>query len=114
MMGLRVGVAFAALMLLAHPAAAQKVWRHAIIEAKSDAGFAMMAKARGFAEKQGLSLEIMQIKADQIGLKALLAGELDSYEGGPGGAIVAAARGADAKNFGLHLPGLGPGPLLPV
>ena len=34
----------------------------------------MMAKARGFAEKQGLQLEIMQIKADQIGLKALLAG----------------------------------------
>src|SRR5437762_733700 len=106
MMKLRVGVAFAALVLLVEPAAAQKVWRHAIIEAKSDAGFAMMAKARGFAEKQGLSLEIMQIKADQIGLKALLAGELDSYEGGPGGAIVAAARGADLKILGCHWPGL--------
>ena len=35
------------------PAAAQKVWRHAIIEAKSDAGFAMMV-TRGFAEKQAL------------------------------------------------------------
>jgi NitT/TauT family transport system substrate-binding protein len=105
-MGLRVGVVFAALVLLAEPAAAQKVWRHAIIEAKSDAGFAMMAKARGFAEKQGLNLEIMQIKADQIGLKALLAGELDSYEGGPGGAIVAAARGADVKILGCHWPSL--------
>jgi NitT/TauT family transport system substrate-binding protein len=89
----------------ATPAAAQKVWRHAIIEAKSDAGFAMMV-SRGFAEKQGLKLEIMQIKADQIGLKALLAGELDSYEGGPGGAIVAAARGADVKILGCHWPGL--------
>ena len=87
------------------PAAAQKVWRHAIIEAKSDAGFAMMV-TRGFAEKQGLKLEILQIKADQIGLKALLAGELDSYEGGPGGAIVAAARGADVKILGCHWPGL--------
>jgi NitT/TauT family transport system substrate-binding protein len=48
----------------------------------------------------------MQIKADQIGLKALLAGELDSYEGGPGGAIVAAARGADVKIMGCHWPGL--------
>ena len=105
-MELRMGVAFAALVLLAEPAAAQKVWRHAIIEAKSDAGFAMMAKARGFAEKQGLSLEIMQIKADQIGLKALLAGELESYEGGPGGAIVAAARGADVKILGCHWPSL--------
>jgi NitT/TauT family transport system substrate-binding protein len=93
------------LALSASPAAAQKAWRHAIIEAKSDAGFAMMV-TRGFAEKQGLKLEIMQIKADQIGLKALLAGELDSYEGGPGGAIVAAARGADVKILGCHWPSL--------
>src|SRR4051812_4605682 len=105
-MGLRVCAALALMVLFAEPAAAQKVWRHAIIEAKSDAGFAMMAKARGFAEKQGLNLEIMQIKADQIGLKALLAGELDSYEGGPGGAIVAAARGADVKILGCHWPSL--------
>lgn len=94
-----------ALAVGATPAAAQKAWRHAIIEAKSDAGFAMMV-TRGFAEKQGLKLDIMQIKADQIGLKALLAGELDSYEGGPGGAIVAAARGADVKILGCHWPGL--------
>ena len=95
-----------ALALGASPASAQKVWRHAIIEAKSDAGFAMMVAARGFAEKQGLKLDILQIKADQIGLKALLAGELDSYEGGPGGAIVAAARGADLKILGCHWPSL--------
>ena len=81
-MRLRVGVAFAALVLLAEPAAAQKVWRHAIIEAKSDAGFAMMAKARGFAEKQGLSLEIMQIKADQIGLKDFSQGNLTPMRAG--------------------------------
>jgi NitT/TauT family transport system substrate-binding protein len=96
---------FFALVLSALPASAQKTWRHAIIEAKSDAGFAMMV-TRGFSEKQGLKLDIMQIKADQIGLKALLAGELDSYEGGPGGAIVAAARGADVKILGCHWPGL--------
>jgi NitT/TauT family transport system substrate-binding protein len=94
-----------ALALGASPAVAQKAWRHAIIEAKSDAGFAMMV-TRGFAEKQGIKLDIMQVKADQIGLKALLAGELDSYEGGPGGAIVAAARGADVKILGCHWPSL--------
>ena len=97
--------ALLALAISAMPAFAQKTWRHAIIEAKSDAGFSMMV-TRGFAEKQGLKLDIMQIKADQIGLKALLAGELDSYEGGPGGAIVAAARGADVKILGCHWPGL--------
>jgi NitT/TauT family transport system substrate-binding protein len=102
----RIALLGFALALCATPASAQKVWRHAIIEAKSDAGFAMMVKARGFAEKQGIKLDMMQIKADQIGLKAMLAGELDSYEGGPGGAIVAAARGADVKILGCHWPGL--------
>jgi len=97
--------ALLALAISAMPAFAQKTWRHAIIEAKSDGGFSMMV-TRGFAEKQGLKLDIMQIKADQIGLKSLLAGELDSYEGGPGGAIVAAARGADVKILGCHWPGL--------
>lgn len=81
-----------------------KNWRHGIIEAKSDAGFVLMASRRGFAEKQGLSVEILQVKSDTIGLKALLAGELDSYEGGPGGAIVAASRGADVKIVGCHWP----------
>jgi NitT/TauT family transport system substrate-binding protein len=106
-----VGVGAAAALLLASlaaPASAQqlKVWRHGVIEAKSDAGFMMMAAQRGFSEKQGLKIEVMQIKSDTIGLKALLAGELDSYEGGPGGAIVASARGADLKIIGCHWPTL--------
>ncbi len=87
-------------------AADLKAWRHGVIEAKSDAGFMMMAAQRGFAEKQGLKIEVMQIKSDTIGLKALLAGELDSYEGGPGGAIVASSRGADLKIIGCHWPTL--------
>ena len=102
---LAISLALPATEASAQKAWAQKPWRHAIIEAKSDAGFAMMV-TRGFAEKQGIKLEIMQIKADQIGLKALLAGEIDSYEGGPGGAIVAAARGADVKILGCHWPSL--------
>jgi NitT/TauT family transport system substrate-binding protein len=85
-------------------AAELKTWRHGIIEAKSDAGFVLMASRRGFAEKQGLNVEILQVKSDTVGLKALLAGELDSYEGGPGGAVVAAARGADVKIVGCHWP----------
>ena len=43
-----------------------------------------MAARRGFAEREGLKLDLLEVKDDQIGLKALLAGELDSYEGGPG------------------------------
>jgi len=42
------------------------------------------------------------VKDDQIGLKALLAGELDSYEGGVQGAIAAGVRGGDVKIMGCH------------
>lgn len=98
--------ALLALGIAASAAQQLKIWRHAVIEAKSDAGFMLMASQRGFAEKQGLKIEILQVKSDTIGLKAMLAGELDSYEGGPGGAIVAASRGADLKIIGCHWPTL--------
>src|SRR3954465_469659 len=87
--------------LLSGSALAQgKVWRHGVIEAKSDAGILYMASKRDFAQKLGLKLEFVSLKTDTIGLKAALAGELDSFEGGPGGSIVAAARGADVKIIG--------------
>ncbi len=93
---------------LAAPAAAQepkpdlKPWRHGIIEAKSDAGIFYMASRRDLAAKLGLRIEFVQLKADTIALKALLAGELDSCEGGAGGAMAAAAHGADVKIVGCH------------
>jgi NitT/TauT family transport system substrate-binding protein len=79
-----------------------KTWRHGIIEAKSDAGILYMASKREFAGKLGLKLDFVQLKTDVIALKALLAGELDSYEGGAGGAMAAAARGADVKIVGCN------------
>ncbi|HMF22913.1 MAG TPA: ABC transporter substrate-binding protein [Pseudolabrys sp.] len=90
------------------PAGAQelKLWRHGIVEAKSDAGIVFMASKGGFAEKQGLKIEIQQFKGDTLALKALLAGELDSYEGNPGSPMVAASRGADIKLIGCYWPGL--------
>ena len=86
------------------PASAQdlKVWRHGIIEAKSDAGIFYMAGKRDLAAKLGIRIEFVQLKADTIALKALLAGELDSCEGGAGGSMAAAARGADVKIVGCH------------
>jgi NitT/TauT family transport system substrate-binding protein len=80
-------------------------WRHGIIEAKSDAGILLMV-TRGFAERQKLKLEIVQFKSDATGLKALLAGEIDSYDGALTGTVVAASRGADVKLIGCHWPGL--------
>src|SRR5450631_3772256 len=88
------------------PAGAQgaKPWRHGIIAPKSDAGFLLMAARGGFAEREGLKLELLEVKDDQIGLKALLAGELESYEGGVQGTIAADVRGADVKILGCHWP----------
>jgi NitT/TauT family transport system substrate-binding protein len=102
-MGLAAIVAAATVCALAVPALAQgKPWRHALLNAKADAGFFMMSAKRGFAEKQGLKLDLLQVKDDQIGLKALIAGEVDSFEGGPQGVFAATARGADVKIIGCH------------
>ena len=95
-----LGICIAALMT--GPGMAQKVWRHGIIEAKSDAGIFYMASKRDFAQKLGLKLEFVPLKTDTLELKATIAGELDSYEGGPQGAIVAASRGADVKVVGCN------------
>src|SRR6266403_1616992 len=100
----RVTIA-AVLVAVSLPALAQTPWRHGIIEAKSDAGILMMV-TRGFAERQGLKLDILQFKSDAIGLKALLAGELESYDGALTGTVVAASHGVDVKLLGCHWPGL--------
>jgi NitT/TauT family transport system substrate-binding protein len=105
---LAVGIVASLLMAaaVAAPAEAQgaKPWRHGVIAPKSDAGFLLMAARRGFAEAEGLKLDVLEVKDDQIGLKALLAGELESYEGGIQGTIAADVRGADVKIIGCHWP----------
>jgi NitT/TauT family transport system substrate-binding protein len=98
---LAVSACLAAAALLAAPAQAQdlKPWRQAMIIPKADAGFFLMAAKRGFAEREGLKIDVLEVKDDPIGMKALLSGEVDSYEG-VYGAIAAAARGADVKLLG--------------
>jgi ABC-type nitrate/sulfonate/bicarbonate transport system substrate-binding protein len=81
-------------------------WRHGIIEPKSDAGFALMPLQPRFAAPQGLDVTVVNIQSDQVGLKALISGDLDSYEGAPNSAIVAASRGADVKIIACAWPQL--------
>jgi NitT/TauT family transport system substrate-binding protein len=93
----------AAACALAYPAAAQDhAWRHGLLKAKADAGIFLMVASDDFAKKRGLDLKISEFRNDQIELKALLAGELDSYEGGPEGAITADSKGADIRILGCH------------
>jgi NitT/TauT family transport system substrate-binding protein len=97
-----LGTALATLATLCAHAAAQTPWRHGIIEAKSDAGFQVMAVRAGFAPKLGLDLKYSYFQNDVIMLRGLLAGELDSYEGTPGAALLAGARNAGIKIIGCH------------
>ena len=97
-----LGVALASLALLPALAAAQTPWRHGIIEAKSDAGFQVMAVRAGFTQKLGLDLKYFYFQNDVIMLRALLAGELDSFEGTPSAAIVIGSRGGGVKIIGCH------------
>jgi NitT/TauT family transport system substrate-binding protein len=95
--------AIAAVCAMSGQACAQdKVWKHGLINAKSDAGIFMMVSTRDFGSKQGLKIEVSQFKDDQLALKALIAGELDSFEGGPQGVFAADSKGADAKILGCH------------
>ncbi len=103
---LRVGLAgslAAALLVVAGapPAPAQnlKVWRQAMIAPKADAGFFLMAARRGFAEQEGLKIEVIDVKDDQVGMRALISGQVDSFDSATGG-VIAAARGADVKFVG--------------
>jgi NitT/TauT family transport system substrate-binding protein len=103
--GLHLALAAAAFLVAAVSGAdaqALRTWRHGIIEAKSDAGILFVASRRDFAAKLGLKLDFIQLKNDTIALKALLAGDLDSYEGGSGGAIIAASHGGDVKVVGCN------------
>ncbi len=96
-------IAIAAFVAFSAPVCAQdKVWKHGLINAKSDAGIFLMVSTRDFAKKQGLQLEISQFKDDQLALKALIAGELDSFEGGPQGVFAVDAKGGDVKLLGCH------------
>jgi NitT/TauT family transport system substrate-binding protein len=94
----RTGLAFlsAVLLAIALCAAARaqelKLWKHGVIEPKGDAGFSLMVSRHGFAEKQGLKLEIFNFKNGSTAHKALLAGDIKilgcDWPGVPHGLIV--------------------------
>jgi NitT/TauT family transport system substrate-binding protein len=103
--GVAIGTVVVAALcaVLTVPAGEQeKVWKHGLINAKADAGILLMVSTRDFAKNQGLKIEISQFKDDQLALKSLIAGELDSFEGGPQGVFAADAKGADVKLLGCH------------
>src|SRR5450830_53458 len=102
-------VVVAALLLacgLSASNAQEKVWKHGILEAKSDAGFIAMVDKGGFGAKRGLKIELLQIKAGATLMKALIAGEIDSVDMGAAESIVAGVRGTGVKIVGCTWPGV--------
>jgi NitT/TauT family transport system substrate-binding protein len=104
--GCRAALAVLGTALMVTAASAQDVWRHGMVQAKSDAGFTLMVTKGGFDKKHGLDVKIQQFKGDTTALKALIAGELDSYEGSPGSPLLAVSHGADVKVIGCYWPKL--------
>jgi NitT/TauT family transport system substrate-binding protein len=86
--------------------AQEKVWKHGILEAKSDAGFIAMVDKGGFAAKRGLKVEIFQVKAGTTLMKALISGDIDSVDMGAAESIVAGVRGTGVKIVGCTWPGV--------
>ena len=101
-----LATAFALVATLSAAQAQDKVWKHGILEAKSDSGFIGMVDKGGFGAKRGLKVEILQIKAGATLMKALISGEIDSVDMGAAESIVAGVRGTGVRIVGCTWPGV--------
>lgn len=79
-------------------------WRNGTVTPTGDAGFLFMAEKHGFAAAQGIALTTTTVRGDPLLLKALIADQLDSYEGSPGSPMTAATRGAEVRAVACHWP----------
>ena len=85
---------------------AEDLWRHGTLVPKGDAGFIYMAAEGGFAKAESLDLKMHAFQNDTLMMKALIAGELDTYEGSPISPLIAGSKGADVKILGCTWPRL--------
>jgi NitT/TauT family transport system substrate-binding protein len=72
-------------------------WRQGVVRPKADAGFLWMAAEGGFAARQGLDLKMGAFDSDLDMVRALRAGEIESFEGSPINAMIATSMGGDLK-----------------
>jgi NitT/TauT family transport system substrate-binding protein len=100
--------ALAAALALTSTAGAQDLvpWRQGAVQPKGDAGFWWMTAEGGFAKQQGLDLRMVAFDSDVVMIKALQAGEIDSFEGSPINAMIATSKGGDLKIVGCSWPKL--------
>ncbi len=97
--------ALAAPALLLRPARALEKWRHAMVVSKGDAAFFFMAKKKGFWEKRGLDVDLVELKGSKDVIRALLAGEVESSDSVPSDVLPAIEKGADVRFVGSQIVG---------
>jgi NitT/TauT family transport system substrate-binding protein len=81
-------------------AGAAEKWKHAMVAAKGDAAFFYMAQKKGFWQKRGLDVEIVELKGSKDVVRAVLAGEADSADANPSDVYPAVEKGAKLKFVG--------------
>ena len=81
-------------------------WRQGVVRPKADAGFWWMAAEGGFARRRGLDLKMVAFDSDLDMAKALVAGQLDAFEGSPINPMIATSKGGDLKIIGCSWPKL--------
>ena len=77
-------------------------WTDATVNPNGDAGMLYMSALEHFGAPYGLDIKMLALKGDPLLLKALIAGQLDSYIGGPPSPMIAASKGADVKIVGCN------------
>lgn len=90
--------------ILAATTVSADTWRHGVVEAKGDAGIIFMPV--NFGEKYGVDIEMVQFVSSTVPVKALLAGEIESYSTSPLVGIAAMAEGANLRFVGCNWPGM--------
>ena len=83
-------------------AAPLTAWTDATVNPNGDAGMLYMAALKHFGAPYGLDIKMLALKGDPLLLKALIAGQIDSYIGGPPSPMIAASKGADVRIIGCN------------
>ena len=95
----------AASALPSHPVRAAEKWRHALVSSKGDAAFFFMAKKKGFFDRHGLDVELIELKGSRDVLRAVLANEAELADSNPSDVLPALEKGADVKFVGSAIEG---------
>jgi hypothetical protein len=95
----------AALGLSPSNAADLPKWKHGIVVPKGDAGFELMAQAKNFYQRYGVSVEFVNFVGNIQLNQALIARQIDSGESGADPAFAAVLKGIDVKIIGATIPG---------